>query len=266
MKIGFIGVGSMAGAILQGMLNSGVNPTQINIYTPNQAKQQDLVNTLKVNGYKSELECANQSDYILLGMKPNIYDSAIEKIKSALQNKITVTMAAGYEINRVEKILGNQCKVIRTMPNTPLMIGEGVTAMCKNAATSDDEMNYMVDIFAKLGDVHVVKEDMIDLISGISGSGPTYVYMFIEALSDGAVLRGIPRELSYQLASKTVMGAAKMVYETKQHPGVLKDNVSSPAGTTIEAIKSLENDGFRGAIINAVDACIEKNLKMKENK
>lgn len=229
-------------------------------------KQATLVKELSVNACADELDCVKKSDYIFFGMKPHQYDASFEKVKPALQNKVIVMMAAGYEISRAEKILGSDSKIIRTMPNTPLMIGEGVTALCKNGATSQAEFDYIIDIFAKLGDVHVVEEKMIDLISGISGSGPTYTYLFIEALSDGAVLHGIPRELSYKLASKTVLGAAKMVLETGLHPGVLKDNVSSPAGTTIEAIKSLESDGFRGTVINAVDACIAKNLAMKSAK
>lgn len=267
MKLGFIGVGSMSGAIVKGLLKSGFNPADIYIYTPNQQKQSDLVAEFGVNGASSDLDCAEQADYVFFGMKPHMYDDCLAKVKPALANgKITVMMAAGYTVAHAEKVLGSDCKIIRTMPNTPLLIGEGVIALCKNAATSAEEVAYLINWFEKLGDVYDVEEKMIDLISGISGSGPTYTYLFIEALSDAAVLNGIPRELSYKLASKTVLGAAKMVLETGEHPGVLKDKVTSPGGTTIEAVKSLESDGFRGTVINAVDVCIAKNLAMKNAK
>ena len=158
--------------------------------------------------------------------------------------------------------LGDDAKVIRTMPNTPALVGEGMSALCANKNITKEELQDVVNIFESFGKIEILEEKLIDVVPAVSGSSPAYVYMFIEALGDGAVLQGMPRDKAYKMAAQAVLGAAKMVLETGEHPGKLKDNVCSPGGTTIEAVYTLEKNNFRGSVISAMESCTEKAIKM----
>ena len=205
------------------------------------------------------------SDIIIVAVKPNVYDIVLEGVKELIDNeKIIVTIAAGKTIESIENVIGNDKKVIRTMPNTPALVNEGMSALCKNKNITDEELNIVKEIFNSFGKAEILNEYLIDSVIGVSGSAPAYVFMFIEAMADAAVLAGMPRNQAYTFAGQAVMGSAKMVLETDKHPGELKDMVCSPGGTTIEAVKTLEAEGFRSAVIKAIGDCIEKSKEMSK--
>jgi pyrroline-5-carboxylate reductase len=212
-------------------------------------------------------EVASFSDILILAVKPNIYEKVIKEISSTVkQDVLIVTIAAGISIDFVEKSFGRDMKIVRTMPNTPALVGEGMSALSKNSRVTETELKEVISIFESFGKAEVIEEKLMDSIPAISGSSPAYVFMFIEALADGAVLRGMPRDKAYKFAAQTVLGAAKMVLETGEHPGSLKDKVCSPGGTTIEAVYTLEMNNFRGTVISAMESCTKKAIEMGKNK
>ena len=177
---------------------------------------------------------------------------------------LIVMIAAGQTIAVNEARFGRNIKIVRAMPNTPALVGEGMAALCANSYVTGEEKDEVREIFESFGKAEFVAENMMDVVAGVSGSSPAYVYMFIEALADGAVLQGMPRQQAYTFAAQAVLGSARMVLETGMHPGALKDMVCSPGGTTIEAVASLEQDGLRAAVIRAVDVCTEKSKAMSK--
>ena len=173
-------------------------------------------------------------------------------------HQIIVTIAPGQTIERLEHLFGKTLKLVRTMPNTPALVGEGITAVCKNKEVTEDELRYICKILEGFGKVEVVDEHLMDVVVSVSGSSPAYVFMFIEAMADAAVADGMPRKQAYEFAAQAVLGSAKMVLETGKHPGELKDMVCSPGGTTIEAVRVLEEKGLRSTIFEAMKACTKK--------
>lgn len=262
-KIGFIGFGNMAYAMAKGLVNSEfIKPCHLVIY--------DIVAECVTRGHEMGLTSANTPDevvrlcdYIVLAVKPNQYDAVLEIIKSELDDqKVVVTIAAGKSIEQVAMVIGSDKKIVRTMPNTPALVNEAMSAICPNSFVQEDELTFVKKMFESFGKASVMSEYLIDAVIGVSGSSPAYVFMMIEAMADGAVLGGMSRELAYQFAAQAVLGSAKMVLESGLHPGVLKDRVCSPGGTTIEAVKVLEDKGLRSAIMCAMDACMDKSKKM----
>ena len=210
-------------------------------------------------------EVVKNSDIVFMAVKPNIFDGVLEGVKDLIgDGKIVVSIAAGKSISSMENIIGDDKKIIRTMPNTPALVNEGMSALCPNKNIEDEELKIVKGIFDSFGKSEVVGEYLIDSVIGVSGSSPAYVFMFIEAMADAAVVGGMPRKQAYNFAAQSVLGAAKMVLESGKHPGELKDMVCSPGGTTIEAVKVLENEGMRSSVINAVCACIEKSKEMSK--
>lgn len=264
-KIGFIGAGNMGGAILGGILNSKIIDNDHIIAS---AKSDRTIERIKrdynVNVSKDSKEVVEFSDLIVIGVKPEIYDEILEEIKDLIDDKIIITIAAGKTIEAMEKIIGNDKKIVRTMPNTPSLVGEGMTSLFPNKNISEEELGFVKSIFDSLGKSEVVKEDLIHAVIGASGSSTAYAFMFIEAIADGAVRAGMPRDKAYTFAAQGVLGAAKMVLDTQKHPGELKDMVCSPGGTTIEAVKVLEEEKFRGAVLKAIDSCIKKSIEMSK--
>ena len=196
-------------------------------------------------------------------MKPNKYTHVIEKIKNHIKpDAVIISIAAGLSMEKIESFFGKDIKLIRVMPNTPALVSQAMSAICKNKFVSDNEIDEVLEIFQAFGKTELVEERLMDVVTGVSGSSPAYVYMFIEALADGAVLQGMPRDKAYKMAAQSVLGSAKMVLETGKHPGQLKDEVCSPGGTTIEAVYSLEKNNFRAAVIEAVNVCTEKSKNM----
>lgn len=266
--IGFIGCGSMGRAILAGIMDSGrAIPEQIMV----SAATQETLDTIRdVFGTEVTLDnkkVAERSDILFLAIKPNRYEEIIHEIRNDLkEDAIIIGMAAGMTIEKMEKAFGKRVKIVRSMPNTPASVKEGYTAVVFNDQVTEVEKENMLLLFSSIGRAGVIEEKQMDVITGISGSSPAYVFMFIEAMADAAVKNGLPRKDAYEIASQAVLGAAKMVLETELHPGILKDMVCSPGGTTIEAVTTLEEKGFRHAVISAVDACIEKSKEMSKTK
>ncbi|MBR2476935.1 MAG: pyrroline-5-carboxylate reductase [Clostridia bacterium] len=261
--IGFIGAGNMGGSIISGMvIRGGVNAEDVYVTDPRVA---DDIKALGVNVCELE-DTVRKSDYIVLAVKPNIMGDVLDKISKITQtdDKVFITIAAGIDIAYMKLGIGKKKKIVRVMPNLPMSVGEGMSVICSSDEVEENELAAAVKIFSCVGKTAVsANEDMIDKCIAINGSAPAYVFMFIEALADGAVKNGVPRKDAYELAAQTVLGSAKMVLDSGKHPGVLKDMVCSPGGTTIEAVCSLEADGFRNAVINAVEACTKKAEAMK---
>ncbi|PAB59253.1 pyrroline-5-carboxylate reductase [Anaeromicrobium sediminis] len=266
-KIGFIGCGNMGGAMIGGIIKSGlIKAENIMVSDLDEKKLESIKTALGINITTDSVELVNNSDIIVLAVKPNIYDLVIKGIKNSLtKDKLLVTIAAGVSLNHMESLLGHDYKIVRTMPNTPALVSEGMSALCPNKNISQEELDMIKAIFESFGKAEVVKENLIDAVIGVSGSSPAYVFMFIEAMADAAVLGGMSRDNAYKFAAQSVLGSAKMVLETGMHPGRLKDMVCSPGGTTIEAVSTLEKEGFRSSVIEGMLACMNKSKKMSGN-
>ncbi|MBE6047824.1 MAG: pyrroline-5-carboxylate reductase [Clostridium sp.] len=262
--IGFIGSGNMAGAMIGGIVTSRlVDSSKVIASNPHEEKLNILKNKYNICITLDNKEVASKADILFLSVKPIMYETVINEIKSKVkENAIIVAIAAGKSIKDVNNLFGRDIKIIRAMPNTPALVGEAMSALCACENISEDELNDVKSIFNSFGKCEVVSEKLMDAVTGVSGSSPAYVYMFIEALADAAVLGGMKREQAYKFAAQSVLGAAKMVLETGEHPAVLKDQVTSPAGTTIEAVAELERLGMRNAVISATTKCIEKSKVM----
>ncbi|MFT8323226.1 MAG: pyrroline-5-carboxylate reductase [Bacillus sp. (in: firmicutes)] len=263
-KIGFIGCGKMAQAMIAGMIQSSFLQSDDIIVSSKTLETCKYVHkTYKVFYTLDNKKVADFADIIILAVKPHLYADVMEEIKGELsKNTIVVTIAAGIDLTYMTGKLGKEAKIIRSMPNTPSLVGEGMTVFCSSQTVVEEELNYMKQLFSSFGAVEVMEEKIMDYIPAISGSSPAYVYLFIEALADGGVRSGIPREAAYKLAAQAVLGAAKMVLETGKHPGVLKDEVCTPGGATIEAIATLERKQFRGTILDAMESCDLKNIAL----
>lgn len=259
-KIGFIGAGKMAQAILAGILNSElIRPEKIMASAATE-KTLNIINQ-KFNLYATldNKEVAKFADILIIAVKPSLHSMIIEEIKKDLKKEsIVITIAAGVTLSDVEELFGYEVKVVRTMPNTPSLVGEGMTVFCPNKHISELEVETVVELLNTFGKSESMPEELMDAVPAISGSSPAYVYMLIEALADGGVRQGIPRDQAYRLGAQAVLGAAKMVLDTEIHPGKLKDDVCTPGGATIEAVSVLEEKRFRGAILSAMDSCTKK--------
>ncbi|MFI8576402.1 pyrroline-5-carboxylate reductase [Rossellomorea aquimaris] len=264
--IGFIGCGNMAQAIMGGILKSGlVDDHMVKASARTQETLDKVSGEFGVGVTSDNNSVATFSDIVFLSVKPDQYRDIIHSIKDSLkEDAIVITIAAGITIGWMESQLSESMKIVRTMPNTPSLVGEGMTAYCVNNEVTEEDLADVQAILESFGKAEMVEESLMDAIPAVSGSSPAYVFMFIEALADGAVLQGIPRKQAYQLASQAVLGAAKMVIETGTHPGELKDAVCSPGGATIEAVSALEKNNFKGAILTAMEACGRKSKSLGE--
>lgn len=264
MKLGFIGTGNMAGAIMGGIIKNEIfRPEEIigaDIAPAGRARVQE---NYGINVTADNCEAARQSEVLVLSVKPQYYAEAIAEIRDCVSNdQLIITIAPGKTLAWLEEQFGKEVKIIRTMPNTPALVGEGMTAACVNRYVTEEEKAYALKILSSFGKVEFVPEHLIDAVVAVSGSSPAYVFMFIEAMADAAVAEGMPRAQAYQFAAQAVYGSAKMVMETGKHPGELKDMVCSPAGTTIEAVRVLEERGFRSAVIEAMRICADMSRNM----
>ncbi len=263
-KIGFIGCGNMGSPILGGLIKSGfVSSDEIIVSTKTESSSKKIKDEYNVLTTLDSKMVAREAETLILAVKPNMYKQIVEEIEGELtEDKLIITIAAGITINNMEEWLGDDAKIIRTMPNTPALVGEAMSAVCPNKNISKEELEYCKKIFESFGECVELEEKYFDGFIAVAGSSPAYVYMFIEAMADGAVKLGIPRAKAYKMAAQSVLGSAKMVLETGKHPGELKDSVCSPAGTTIEAVAELEKLGFRNSVIQAMDKCAEKSKNM----
>ena len=268
MKIGFIGTGNMGSSIIKGILSSKFEENEnINIFDLDKDKVNNLVKEYGVNTTNSEKELAENCNIIILSVKPHIIPIVLKNLSGNVKkDTIILTIAAGISISVIENALGEDKKVVRTMPNTPAQVLSGMTAITFNKNIENSEKEIIFKLLNSFGKSVEIEEKLMHTYTGISGSLPAYVYMFMEALADGGVLCGMPRNKAYEIVAQTVAGSAKMLLETGKHPGQLKDEVCSPAGTTIEAVRVLENGNFRGNVIEAVVACTEKSKEMAGEK
>ena len=261
-SIGFIGCNNMSGAILQGILVSKiVSKEKIYVYdiSPTVTSR---VKAMGVQVVGSNKELCAKSDIIILGTKPQHAREALSQCEGWLNGKALVSIVAGITIKRLQEMVIGKPRVLRTMPNTPAMVSAGVTIFCRETDLLTEERLVITEVFGVLGTVEWMDEKLINAAAAISGSGPAYVAMFIEALADGGVKNGLSREVAYRLATRTFFGSAKLLLERGMHPGELKDMVTSPGGTTIEGVEALEKGGMRYAIMDCVNVATEKASKL----
>lgn len=263
MKLGFIGTGNMAGAIMGGIIQKGIfRPEQIIGADISEAGRRKAKETYGIEVTEDNRKAA-AAEVLILSVKPQFYADAIAEIRDCIRDdQLVITIAPGKTLSWLEEQFGKRVKIVRTMPNTPALVGEGMTAACVNQYVTEEEKAYALKILDSFGKVELVPEHLIDAVVAVSGSSPAYVFMFIEAMADAAVAEGMPRQQAYQFAAQAVYGSAKMILETGKHPGELKDMVCSPAGTTIEAVRVLEERGFRSAVIEAMKTCAEISKKL----
>lgn len=268
IRLGFIGAGNMGSALIKGILKSGlIKPENISVFDIDSVKGKALKEETGISFFSNNHEVIECSDFIILAVKPNMVKKVLEECRESFsKNKILISIVAGIPINTFKEILCDKCKVIRTIPNTPALVGEGMTLISCDESITESEKNIARKLFECVGKIELLDEGLMNEVVALTSSSPAYVFMFIEAMSDAAVLSGIPRALSYKLAAQAVLGSAKMILETGRHPGELKDQVCSPAGTTIEAVAALEKNGFRNAVIEAMNQCTKKarELGMKK--
>lgn len=264
-KIGFIGAGNMGYAMITGIVNSGAAaPGNIAACDTDEEKIQKLHLDFNLRVTDNPAVLAEFADIIFIAVKPDDFTAAAREAAPFVNDKkIIISAAAGIRIRDMEAIFGNDKKIARTMPNTPALAREGMTAVCFNGNVTPKEQEYALLLLNAFGKARVIPEKLFHSAIGISGSSPAYVFMFIEAMADAAVRDGMPREQAYTFAAQAVYGSAKLLMESGKHPGALKDMVCSPGGTTVEAVAALEKHGFRAAVMEGVRACIEKSRGME---
>lgn len=260
IKVGFIGIGNMGSAMANGLVKSG--SAEVFAYDIDERKIANVDKSL-VTIVKSNEQIFKNSKYVVLAVKPQYYKDLFVEIKPFLtDDHIIITIAPGHTISSVKKSLGDSTKIVRTMPNTPALVNEGMTAYCfTEGEISEIEHEEVTSIFSSFGKYIKINESDIEAFITIAGSSPAYAYVFMEAMADAAVSFGLARDVSYELAAQALKGAAQMVLETKQHPAVLKDTVCSPGGGTIQAILKLEETGFRNSIIQSMKAVYKKSIE-----
>ena len=265
MKIGFIGLGNMAGAMIGGILEKQLVAGEDIIGSARTAATRDRIKAkYNVRTVETNAQAAEEADILFLAVKPNILAEVISEIRASVkEDALVVSVAAGRDLKFLREAFDRpEIKIIRCMPNTPALVLEGCTGICAGEDVPQEDLDRVVRLMESFGRASVVPERLMDVVVGVSGSSPAYVFMFIEAMADEAVAAGMPRKQAYELAAQAVLGSARMVLETGMHPGELKDMVCSPGGTTIQAVKVLEEKGMRAAVMDAMEACIEKSRCM----
>ena len=265
MKLGFIGLGNMATAMIGGILQKGlVKPQEITGSARTQETLARAAEKYAVNVTLDNREVAKNADILFLAVKPQLFPEVIAQIRDCvLPRTLVVSIAAGRTLAYLrEAFQRSELKLIRCMPNTPALVLEGCTGVCATENVTKEELQQVLEVMNAFGTTGVLPERLMDVVVGISGSSPAYVFLFLEAMADAAVAEGMPRAQAYQFAAQAVLGSARLMLETGKHPGELKDMVCSPGGTTIQAVKVLEEMGFRGTVMDAVEACIAKSREM----
>ncbi len=261
-----LGTGMMGGALARGLVGAGAMPPgRLRLYDTHRAKAAALAASLgpEAQAAESALSAIAGADLILVAVKPPMVADVLAEIAPALSpTQLVVSIAAGVRLAKMEALLPGGTPVIRTMPNTPCLVGMGATALCRGASATEEHLALAQSLFASVGLSVEVPERLLDAVTGLSGSGPAYVYLMIEALADGGVSEGLTRDVARLLAAQTVLGAAQMVLSSDQHPAQLKDNVTTPGGTTIAALHVLERAGIRTALIDAIQAAAERSREL----
>ena len=264
MKIGFIGLGNIASAIIDGILKSGV--TDANSILGSDSFAGALAKAkerFEIQVFESNEAVAKAADVLFLAVKPQFLDGVLAEIRSAVtSDKLVICMAAGKTISWLEERFLPGTRVVRIMPNTSAIVGESCTAVCQGTSATEDDVKVAEQLCQSFGSTYVVTENLMDVFGAIGGASPAFAFLYMEALADGAVANGMPRQMAYEIAAQATMGAAKLMKESGKHPGELKDMVCSPGGTTIEGVSALEKNGLRAGVIEAIKACVEKSRKL----
>lgn len=260
MKLGFLGCGNMAGAMISGIIKNGILPSEEMIASTLHRESADRVaQKYGIAVTLDNCQVARECGILVLAVKPQFYEEVIGEIRESVsEDTVIVSIAPGKTLEWLDRMFGKPMKIVRCMPNTPALVGEGITGICCNERVQEQEMEEIRRILSGCGKTEALPERLMDVVVSVSGSSPAYVFLFIEAMADAAVADGMPRQQAYKFASQAILGSARMVLETGMHPGELKDMVCSPAGTTIEAVRVLEEKGFRSAVIEAMKACTRK--------
>jgi pyrroline-5-carboxylate reductase len=262
-KIAFLGGGNMAEALIKGMLSADVAKSRQMVVTDTSPARLDYLKKYNINMAKSNREAVQEAEVVLLCVKPQVMDAVLAEIAAAADSsKLVISIAAGITISRIEQALTAKPRVIRVMPNTPALVLSGAAGLAKGSSATNEDLTLALEIFSAVGRAVVVDEKLIDAVTGLSGSGPAFVFTVIEALSDAGVKVGIPRPLALELAAQTVFGSAKMVLDTKEHPAKLRDMVTSPGGTTIAGMHELEKGKLRAVLMNAVEAATNRSKEL----
>jgi pyrroline-5-carboxylate reductase len=263
-RIGLIGAGQMATALAQGFVKAGLTaPDRLMVSDPDEQARQRFAHTLGVAATSDNLAVASQSTVLFLAVKPQQLAAAATGLRGKIPaDCLIVSIAAGVRLKTLGELLGADHRIVRVMPNTPCLIGEGACAYSLGDKATPADGALVGRLLGALGAAWQVEEKLLDAVTGLSGSGPAFVYMMIEALSDAGVRVGLPRKLATEMAAKTLLGSAKMVLSTGEHPAVLKDKVTSPAGTTIAGVQALESHGLRAALIAAVEAATKRSIEL----
>jgi pyrroline-5-carboxylate reductase len=266
-KIGFIGIGNMGEALLKGIINSGlITPKRIFASDVNTEKLKNLSDELDINAVDNNYDLVDSSDIILIALKPDIVSKILSQISANLiQPKWCISIAAGVTISTIENLLQTGTPVVRVMPNTPAMVSEGMTAISPGANAKEEHLGKAKQIFQAVGKAIVLQEKLMDVVTALSGSGPAFVFLMIEAFADAGVQLGLTRPDAFLMATQTFLGSSKMVLETQEHPAVLKNKVTSPGGTTAAGLYELERNGIRSAIIDAVVAATNRSKQLSSD-
>lgn len=258
-NIGFIGAGNMGYAMLKGAISS-ISPENVGVTDRAFDKAESIAQETGVRHFESNADCVKNCKYVVFSIKPQVYENVVDEIRKFVDDsKIIISLAPNVSIEMLNGMFGKNVRVVRLMPNTPALVGEGMTGYCyDDALFNEEEKTFLADLFNSFGKAVKVSEKIMSAVVCASGSSPAYVFMFIEALADSVVKYGMSRDDAYTFVAQTVLGSAKMVLESGEHPGVLKDRVCSPGGTTIRAVEKLEECGLRNALFKATEACYNK--------
>jgi pyrroline-5-carboxylate reductase len=263
MKIGFIGCGKMGSALIQGILAAKIcEPKEVLVYDRLAETSEVLATESGIRVATGNRKLAAAADIVLLCVKPDDAAPILAEVSGELAGKLLISIAAGVTIAALQKAAGSKCRVVRVMPNTAVLVQKGASAYAIGKGVEESDIAAVEKIFTSVGRAFEVKESLLDAVTGLSGSGPAYIYLFIEALADGGVQMGLPRDLAINLAVQTVAGAAEMVSETMMHPAVLREMVTSPGGTTIAGLVELERSGLRSAVMSAVRAATLRSREL----
>ncbi len=262
-KIGFIGGGNMAEAFIKGLIKAGLPVSEIHVSEPNDQRREHVVEAYGVQTEAENAGLVKACDTIFLAIKPQIAEDVLGEISPEFsEDKMLISIAAGVSTATLEKYLAGSPRVVRAMPNTPALVGMGATALCRGKFTTRDDLQVARKLFESVGIVQVVEESQMDAVTGLSGSGPGYVFTVIEALADGGVQEGLRKDVALALAVQTVLGSALLAKETGEHPALLRDMVCSPGGTTIAAVRVLEERGLRATLMEAVSAATRRSREL----
>jgi pyrroline-5-carboxylate reductase len=258
-RIGFLGGGNMAEALLRGLVENGIATEQLGVSDPQEERLEELRDRYSIHGLSANIALVEWADIVILAVKPQVAMGVLAEVKdSAGSVALFISVAAGLTTQSIEVAIGDTAHVVRSMPNTPALVRAGATAISPGRLADADDLSTAKAIFDAVGITEVVKESQLDAVTGLSGSGPAYAFIVLDALSDAGVKMGLPRDTALRLAAQTLFGSAKMLMDTNGHPGKLKDMVTSPGGTTIAGVHALEAGGLRTTLISAVEAATNR--------